>query len=122
MAALPSYGVDPGTQQPMPMPNPGVDPNSPPADPNLDPYAGDPSETEAPTRERVELCVLLAIESCAKAVEAGKGADNPDFVAKYASAAQSLGLAYQALAGAEQKEGESGSPSPGVGQPPAQSQ
>lgn len=133
MAALPdqTYGVDLQTGQPAPMPQqPQVDPNSQPPNPDLgSQYTGDEQQLdaqEAPTRERVELCGLLAAETCAKAIQAGIGAENPDFAVKYGQTYQYLCLGYAALAGAEQKEGEASSPpaapagaGPAVGNAPA---
>lgn len=115
------YGIDPETmgEEPMPedgqlppelmemMGQEGVDPGAGPVDPMLqqepdeDPYAG---VGEFETRERVELCVLLALESCAKAIEAGVGADNAQFAMLYGQASASLGQAYASLTHSEQAE------------------
>lgn len=108
-----SYGIDPETMDPTQMPpdfpgellqEPSVDPNSPPADPMLqqEPDQPDPYEVaeqlgENATRDRVQLCVLLAIETAAKAVEAGVGAENPEYATRYGQAAASLGQAYASL-------------------------
>lgn len=84
-----------------------VDPGSPPPDPMLqqepveDEYGG---AGEFEEREKVELCLLGAIERCAKGVEVGIGASNADFAMKYAQAAASLGQSYAALVGAEAAE------------------
>lgn len=110
MAALPEpemepqYGVDPETMTEMPMGDGPVDPGMPPADPMLAPVdeyeeAGDLVEVEE--REKVELCLLGAIESCAKACEVGVGASNPQFVASYGQAAAALAQAYEALTRSE---------------------
>lgn len=116
MAALPDFGIDPSTQEPMEMPEdyqpagyaePGVDPGSPPADPMLQ---QEPDEDEYETgdeveyRERVELCVLGAIERAAKAVEVGTGADNLQFAQAYAQACAALGQCYESLTRSEQSE------------------
>lgn len=107
MAALPEppMGIDPETMDPMEMP---VDPGMPPADPMLGPVDEGDDEyevfgdhVEVEEREKVELCLLGAIEACAKAVEVGVGADNPDFAAKFGQAAQSLSLSYEALTRSE---------------------
>lgn len=105
-----AFGVDPETMGEVPMDGmtgipdlmsegtyaePGVDPGSPPADPMLDQEAGD--EAEAETRERVELTLLLAIETCAKGVDAGVGAENADFAQAFGQSAASLAQAYEAL-------------------------
>lgn len=109
------FGVDPQNLQQMPMPDmTGAeqayqqDPNAMPSElpPDMaDPYVG---ADEFRTRDRVEVCLLTSIESCAKAVQAGEGADNPQFVVSFAQAAASLAQAYQALAGAEAAEKASG--------------
>lgn len=119
MSALPDYGVDPSTQEPMEMPQDGqlppelleqmgADPNSLPPDPNLQQEPPEAYGPQAPgeyeTRERVELCLLLAIESCAKGVEAGLGASNEKFAVSYGQAAASLAQAYGQLTGVEVKE------------------
>src|SRR4051812_34288219 len=95
---------------PPEMMDPGVDPNSPPADPMLaGPFEQQPPEQPDPYggvgeheyREQVEICLLGALERCAKGVEVGVGAENPQFAQAYAQSAASLGQAYAALVGAE---------------------
>lgn len=123
MAALPDFGIDPQSQDPMEMPEDyqargyadpaSVDPGSPPADPMLQQepdyeHAGG----EVEYREQVELCGLAAMEACAKAVEAGIGAQNPDFAAKFAQAYQALGLGYESLTRSEQAEKKNAAPGP----------
>lgn len=122
---MPDMGVDPETMGPMEMPQDGqlppevmeqmqgVDPNSPPADPMLqqEPDAAY-GVGEYETRERVELCVLLAIETLAKAVEVGEGASNPQSAQAYAQACASLGQTYASLTQAEQKEAPQGPAQP----------
>jgi hypothetical protein len=130
MSADPMMGIDPESQEPMEMPQdgqlppelmemmgqegPGVDPQAGPADPMLQqepPEAYGPAAPgEYETRERVELCVLLAIETLAKATEAGDGAANMEYAMKAGQAAASWGQVYTALTQAEQKEAASSQP------------
>lgn len=94
MEAEQGYEMDPGAQGDPQMMDPAA--GAPPADP----YAGgDAAESES--RDRVQLCVLLAIENAAKAVEAGVAASNPQFAQAFGQAAASLGQAYASLALAE---------------------
>ena len=121
MAALPEpeYGVDPETMQEMPMPpelmeamgDPGVDPGAPAADPMLQQEPDDDEYDgleEVEYREKVELCVLAAIETAAKAVEVGVGSANPQFAAQFGQACASLGQCYEALTRSEQAEQDDG--------------
>ena len=134
MAALPEdemYGIDPSTmeegipiegQEQLPpellemMGQDGaVDPGSPPADPMLE-FPGEPVEEEydglgeVEYREKVELCLLGAIEKAAKAVEVGIGAENHQFAQAYAQAAAALGQSYESLTRSEMAEKKSNGP------------
>jgi hypothetical protein len=109
------------------------------------PQMPDPMEPKPPEvdqREYTEVCLLVAVETCAKGVQAGIGASNPEYASKFAQAAAALAQAYSYVAGVEQatqnlqqksaadeaKHGldtaklavEASRPQPGAGTPPAQ--
>lgn len=69
-----------------------IDNMPPPVNPSPD--ASQPPDAS----QRVELTLLLAIERCAQAVEAGIAAENHQFAVSYGQAAAALAQAYQAIA------------------------
>jgi hypothetical protein len=89
-------------------PDAGPVPDYPPADmaPGAENGPMEPQRSEVDLREYTEVCLLDAIETCAKGVSAGVGASNPEYAGKFAQAAASLGQAYQYVASVEQQKNE----------------
>lgn len=137
MAALPdeNYGIDPESMEPMAMPedggeqlppelmemmggDPSVDPGAPPADPMLEQEpVEDEYGDEVEERNKVELCLLGAIEACAKGVETGVGAANAQVAAQYGQAAAALAQAFEALMRTEQAEKDAAQQGPSWDEP-----